>query len=202
MLDITRLRANGKKIDGVGDEKWLLIGFALFNEGMELSVWEQWSRTQPEFKEGEYESKWNGFHHDPNGISIASLYQWATEGGYVEKEIRNDWYQLHPELKPSAKHNVEETTKRELDDAIIWLDTLEPENFTADDARSLESIHKVALAAAFGFSSAVENFFKTIKDAKAIAKNIIKENDTDLVKKLTNDELNNLTDKIADIAVI
>ena len=117
MLDITRLRANGKKIDGVGDEKWLLIGFALFNEGMELSVWEQWSRTQPEFKEGEYESKWNGFHHDPNGISIASLYQWATEGGYVEKEIRNNWYQLHPELKPSAKHNMDETTKRELDDA-------------------------------------------------------------------------------------
>ena len=174
-------------------EKWLSVGFALFNEGMELSVWEQWSRTQPEFKEGECESKWNGFHHDPNGISIASLYQWATEGGYDEKEIRNDWYQLHPELKPSAKHNMDETTKRELDDAIIWLDTLEPENFTADDARSIENIHKVALAAVFGFSSAVESFFKTIKDAKAIAKNKLKENDTDTSKKLTNDELNNLT---------
>ena len=86
-------------------EKWLGVGFALFNEGMHFSVWEQWSRTQPDFKEGECERKWNGFHHDPNGISIASLYQWAIEGGYVEKEIRNDWYQIHPELKPSAKRN-------------------------------------------------------------------------------------------------
>ena len=174
-------------------EKWLGVGFALFNEGMALSVWEQWSRSQPEFKEGECEQKWNGFHHDPNGISIASLYQWAIEGGYVEKEIRNDWYQIHPELKPSAKRNMDETTKQELDDAIIWLDTLEPENFTADDARSIESIHKVALAAAFGFSSSVENFFKIIKDAKAIAKNRIKEADAGLTKKLTDDELNNLT---------
>ena len=174
-------------------EKWLGVGFALFNEGMNFSVWEQWSRTQPDFKEGECECKWNGFHHDPNGISIASLYQWATEGGYVEKEIRNEWYQIHPELKPSAKRNMDETTKRGLDDAIIWLDTLEPENFTADDARSIESIHKVALAAAFGFSSSVENFFKIIKDAKAIAKNRIKEADAGLTKKLTDDELNNLT---------
>ena len=174
-------------------EKWLGVGFALFNEGMHFNVWEQWSRTQPDFKEGECERKWNGFHHDPNGISIASLYQWAIEGGYVEKEIRNDWYQIHPELKPSAKRNMDETTKRGLDDAIIWLDTLDPENFTADDARSIESIHKVALAAAFGFSSSVENFFKIIKDAKAIAKNKIKENDADISKKLTNDELNNLT---------
>ena len=174
-------------------EKWLGVGFALFNEGMHFSVWEQWSRTQPDFKEGECERKWNGFHHDPNGISIASLYQWAIEGGYVEKDIRNEWYQIHPELKPSAKRNMDETTKHELDDAIIWLDTLELEIFTADDARSIESIHKVALAAAFGFSSSVENFFKIIKYAKTIAKNKIKENNADISKKLTNDELNNLT---------
>ena len=65
-------------------EKWLNVGFALFNEGLDCNVWENWSRSQPEFKEGECEHKWNGFHHDPNGITIASLYQWATEGGYDE----------------------------------------------------------------------------------------------------------------------
>ena len=37
-------------VDGEYD-KWLGVGFALFNEGMALSVWEQWSRSQPEFKE-------------------------------------------------------------------------------------------------------------------------------------------------------
>ena len=84
-------------------EKWLDVGFALFNEGMNCSVWEQWSRSQPDFKEGECESKWNGFHHDPNGISIASLYQWAVEGGYDEKEIKQEWYNLHPELSVKRK---------------------------------------------------------------------------------------------------
>ena len=84
-------------------EKWLDVGFALFNEGMNCSLWEQWSRTQPEFKEGECERKWNGFHHDPNGISIASLYQWAVEDGYDEKETKQEWYELHPELSAKRK---------------------------------------------------------------------------------------------------
>ena len=75
-------------------EKWLGVGIALFNEGMDCSLWENWSRTQPDFKEGECERKWNGFHHDSNGITIGSLYQWATEGGYDEKEIRNEWKKL------------------------------------------------------------------------------------------------------------
>lgn len=71
---------------------------------MELSAWEQWSRTQPEFKEGECESKWNGFHHDPNGISIASLYHWATEGGYDETSIRREYYQLNPSSQKTRRH--------------------------------------------------------------------------------------------------
>ena len=84
-------------------EKWLDVGFALFNEGMNCNVWENWSRSQPEFKEGECEHKWKGFNHAPNGITIASLYQWATEGGYNEKEILREWYQLHPELSTKKK---------------------------------------------------------------------------------------------------
>ncbi len=53
---------------------------------------------------------------------------------------------LHPNVKPSAKRNMDTDTERELDDAIIWLDTLESENFTADDARDFKHIHSVALA--------------------------------------------------------
>ena len=92
-------------VDGEYD-KWLSVGFALFNEGMDCSLWEQWSRTQPDFKEGECERKWNGFHHDSSGITIGSLYQWATEGGYDEKEIRNEWYELHPETLEKKKFST------------------------------------------------------------------------------------------------
>ena len=92
-------------VDGEYD-KWLSVGFALFNEGMDCSLWEQWSRTQPDFKEGECERKWNGFHHDSSGITIGSLYQWATEGGYDEKEIRNEWYELNPETLEKKKFST------------------------------------------------------------------------------------------------
>lgn len=87
-------------------EKWLGVGIALFNEGMEYSLWEQWSRTQPDFKDGECERKWNGFHHDSNGITIGSLYQWATEGGYDETTIRNEFFQLNPETSEKKKSSA------------------------------------------------------------------------------------------------
>ena len=60
----------------------------------------------------------------------------AKLGGYDAKETYRRWYDLHPSLRPSAKRNIGADMKQELDNAIIWLDTLEAENFTADDARS------------------------------------------------------------------
>jgi len=45
----------------------------------------------------------------------------AEHNGYDAKEIYREWYDLHPNLKPSAKRNMADETKRELDDAIIWI---------------------------------------------------------------------------------
>jgi len=87
-------------------EKWLSVGMALKNEGLDCSLWENWSRTQPEFKEGECESKWQGFNR--TGYGIGTLYQYAVENGYDEKETRNEWFQLHLELsekKTSSKQS-------------------------------------------------------------------------------------------------
>lgn len=72
-------------------EKWLSVGMALKNEGFECSLWEQWSRSQPEFKEGECESKWQGFNR--TGYGIGTLYQYAVEGNYDEKETQREFYQ-------------------------------------------------------------------------------------------------------------
>lgn len=121
-------------------EKWLDVGFALFNEGMNCSFWENWSRTQPEFKEGECEQKWNGFHHDPNGISIASLYQWATEGGYVESDIRNEFFQLHPELAVKNK-----TTTSSIDSLKIELHSVKKAlaDFDSEKNAAIEHLKNV-----------------------------------------------------------
>ena len=126
-------------VDGEYD-KWLDVGFALFNEGMNCNVWEQWSRTQSEFKDGECERKWNGFHHDPNGISIVSLYQWAVEGGYDEKEIGNEFFQFHPELTAKKKNPVSsiDSLKAELRSVKKTLADLDTEKNTA-----LEHLKKI-----------------------------------------------------------
>ena len=82
-------------------EKWLSIGMALKNEGLACNLWEDWSRTQPEYKDGECESKWQGFNR--TGYGIGTLYQYAVEGGYDETETRREWKKLHPEFNTGEK---------------------------------------------------------------------------------------------------
>ena len=86
-------------------EKWLSVGMALKNEGFDCSLWEQWSRTQPDFKEGECESKWSGFNR--SGYGIGTLYQYAIEGSYDEKETQREFFQL--QSNPSSKQNSSTT---------------------------------------------------------------------------------------------
>ena len=83
-------------------EKWCYeVGMALYNEfggsNEGLNLFEQWSKTQPEFKEGEPEYKWSSFHYDPNGYTIGSLFRLAEAGGYDEKETQRDYYRLRPD---------------------------------------------------------------------------------------------------------
>ena len=91
-------------------DDWLAVGMALKNIGMDCSDWESWSRTDERFKEGECESKWNGFNRD--GYGIGTLFMFAQQGGYDAKDIYREWYDLHPSLRPSAKRNMDEDTKR------------------------------------------------------------------------------------------
>ena len=148
-------------------DEWLAVGMALKNIGCDCSDWEQWSRADERFKVGECERKWNGFNR--NGYDIGTLYTFAKLGGYDAKDTYRQWYDLNPNFRPSAKRDMDEKIKHELDDAIIWLDTLEPENFTADDAHNPDNLRAVALAKHFGYSAQVEKFFVTIKAAKEAA---------------------------------
>ena len=42
-------------------EKWIGVDFALYSEGMFCSDWNSWSSTQPEYKPGECDKKWQHF---------------------------------------------------------------------------------------------------------------------------------------------
>ena len=73
-------------------DEWLAVGMALKNIGMDYSDWEQWSRSDERFKDGECESKWNSFNRD--GYDIGTLFMFAEQGGYDAKEIYREWYDL------------------------------------------------------------------------------------------------------------
>ena len=171
-------------------DEWLAVGMALKNIGCDCFDWEQWSRNDNRFKDGECESKWNGFNRD--GYDFGTLYHFATPNGYDAKEIYREWYDLHPNLKPSAKRNMADETKRELDDAIIWINTLDPEKFTANDARDFKHIHFVALAVTYGFVAASEKFFTVIKKAKELARIRLRDAESGLTEKLSETENNEI----------
>ena len=172
-------------------DDWLAVGMALKNIGMDCSDWENWSRSDERFKDGECQHKWNGFNRD--GYDIGTLFVLTHQNGYDAKEIYREWYELHPNSKPSAKRKMDNDTKRELDDAIIWLDTLNPENFTANDARDFKHIHSVALAVTYGFVTASEKFFSVIKKAKELARIRLKDAESGLTAKLTETETNEIS---------
>ena len=82
-------------------DDWLAVGMALKNIGCACSDWEQWSRSDDRFKDGECEHKWNGFNRD--GYDIGTLFFFAQQGGYDAKDIYREWCELHPDFSKSDK---------------------------------------------------------------------------------------------------
>ena len=85
-------------------DDWLAVGMALKNIGMDCSDWEQWSRTDDRFKDGECQYKWNSFDRD--GYDIGTLYHFAASNGYDAQDTFRQYYNLHPNFKPSNKKHV------------------------------------------------------------------------------------------------
>ena len=73
-------------------DEWLAVGMALKNTGCDCSDWENWSRADERFKDGECQYKWNGFNRD--GYDIGTLYHLAELNGYDAKEIYHEWKTL------------------------------------------------------------------------------------------------------------
>lgn len=90
-------------------DDWLAVGMALKNIGCDCTDWEQWSRTDDRFKDGECQYKWNGFDRD--GYDVGTLFHFAQIGGYDAKEVYREWYDLHPNLKPYTQKNDESTSQ-------------------------------------------------------------------------------------------
>ena len=170
------------------DSDWLAVMSACKNIGIDYSVVDSWNqRDADRYHAGENLKRWDSLNNP--SYDIETLHGSAKRFGYSERDTRRQWYQLYPQKAPSGTKNTSERLKRELDDAVAWIESLTPENFTANDARSFENVRAVALASAFGFPADVEKFFSTVKAAKLAAKNRIKEAADGLTEPLQDNEL-------------
>ena len=175
------------------DTDWLAVQSAAKNIGIPYNVVDAFNQRDSErYNEEENLKRWDSL--DNPSFDISTLHGIAKRFGYSEKDTLRQWYQLHPNSKPSNSRAkaIAPALKRELDDAIIFLSTLSPDDFTADDAYNQDNIRAVAIAQHFGFTSHVETFFNVISQAKSAARQCLKDADSGLICPLKDREKNSL----------
>ena len=175
------------------DTDWLAVQSAAKNIGIPYNVVDAFNQQDPQrYNEAENLKRWDSL--DNPSFDISTLHGIAKRFGYQEKDAMRQWYKLHPNLKPSNSRakNIAPDLQRELDDAIIFLDSLLPDDFTADDAYNHDNIRAVAIANFFGFAAQTEKFFNVISQAKSEARNCIKDAETGLIYPFNDDEKNSL----------
>lgn len=64
-------------------QEWVNVGMALQGEGLDCSVWDAWSRTDPaRYKPGECERKWKTFHGAGTPVTGGTIVQMAKQRGF------------------------------------------------------------------------------------------------------------------------
>jgi len=74
-----------KQIDvsKVSYQEWINIGMALKAEGYDCSVWDNWSKNDSRYKDGECERKWRGFIGSSHPVSGGTIVKLAKDAGWI-----------------------------------------------------------------------------------------------------------------------
>ena len=63
--------------------EWISVGMALKAEGYGADVWDDWSRNDRRYKQGECVRKWESFRGSSSPITGATIVKMAKERGWV-----------------------------------------------------------------------------------------------------------------------
>lgn len=63
--------------------EWISVGMALKEEGYPCSIWDDWSRNDPRYHQGECERKWKGFHGSGTPVKGGTIVQMAKNRGWT-----------------------------------------------------------------------------------------------------------------------
>lgn len=75
-------------------QDWVNIGMALKHEGYSVAVWEEWSRADSRFHEGECEKKWATFNGSASPVTAGTVVQMAKDNGWQafnDESYALDW---------------------------------------------------------------------------------------------------------------
>lgn len=64
-------------------QEWLHVGLALHGEGYDCSVWDNWSKNDSRYKNGECDKKWRSFTGSSHPISGGTIIKMAKDNGWV-----------------------------------------------------------------------------------------------------------------------
>ena len=124
-------------------DDWLAIGMALKNIGCDCSDWENWSRSDDRFKDGECEYKWNGFNR--YGYDFGTLFLFAEPNGYNAQETYREWYDLNPNFISSANKNTDDESTTQIDElkAELRKNSKALADFDAEKNSALERLKNI-----------------------------------------------------------
>lgn len=72
-------------------QEWINVGMALKHEGYTASDWDQWSRNDARYHQGECEKKWKSFHGSSVPVTAGTIVQMAMEHGWRPSY---EWHEL------------------------------------------------------------------------------------------------------------
>lgn len=108
-------------------QEWVNVGMALKAEGYDCSVWDEWSRDDSRYKQGECERKWRTFGGSANPITGGTIVQMAKDRGYKPRSFEGDgcmdWNDVIEYDGDGAIYEME-TPMSAVNQLITYLETL------------------------------------------------------------------------------
>ena len=112
---------------------WVQVGMALKTEGMDVSVWDEWSRTDPKrYHPGECQRRWDSFNGSAAPVTGATIIKLARDNGW--SPFMGDagvmgWNDVIT-YDGSGSDPGDEPDQSPADDLVLYLQTLfEPEDY-------------------------------------------------------------------------
>ena len=130
--------------------EWLSVGMALKESGCPVSVWDEWSRDDKRYHNGECARLWSGFHGNSNPVKAGTIIQMARARGWLpfKADAVLDWDSAI-EYDGVSEEPPQKSEWKPTDDLIKYLELLfKPDEYvayvtndvyTADDGRLVPS---------------------------------------------------------------